>query len=102
MVFRMIFAAEVYDDLQHNIDWYNSKQPGLGKRFYQSVKIQFSRIKKTPFSIAIRYEDVRCATVKGFPFMIHFKIDPNSASIKVLAVFSTQRDPEVPKNRGGE
>ncbi|HRY33519.1 MAG TPA: hypothetical protein P5531_11175 [Bacteroidales bacterium] len=37
MAFKLIFAAEVFDDLQQNIDWYNEKQPGLGKRFYKSV-----------------------------------------------------------------
>jgi hypothetical protein len=99
MAFKLTLAAEVFDDLQQNIDWYNEKQPGLGKRFYQSVQTQISRIKKTPYSIAVRYEDIRCATVKGFPFLIHYRIYPELANIRVIAVFSTDRDPEKPKMR---
>lgn len=102
MAFKLIFAVDVFDDLQQNIDWYNEKQPGLGALFYKSVKTQISRIKKTPYSIAIRYEDVRCATVKGFPFLVHFKIYPETDTIKVIAVFSTHRDPEGPKMRSGK
>jgi len=102
MAFKLIFAAEVFDDLQQNINWYNEKQPGLGKRFYKSVKTQLFRIKKAPYSIAIRYENVRCAPVKEFPFLIHYKVDQEIASIKVIAVFSTYRNPEMPKRRGGK
>ena len=45
MGFKLIYAAEVYDDLQQNIDWYNEKQSGLGSRFFEAVKEQISRIK---------------------------------------------------------
>jgi hypothetical protein len=99
MAFKLTFSADVFDDLQQNIDWYNEKQPGLGQRFYKSVKTQISRIKKTPYSIAVRYEDIRSATVKGFPFLIHYRIYPELANIRVIAVFSTDRDPEKTKMR---
>lgn len=59
MGFKLIYAAEVYDDLQQNIDWYNEKQSGLGFRFFKAVKEQIYRITKTPYGIAIRYEEVR-------------------------------------------
>jgi len=99
MGFKLIYAAEVYDDLQQNIDWYNEKQSGLGSRFFKAVKEQIYQIKKTPYGIAIRYEEVRCAKVKGFPYMIHFKVFPDINTIKVMAVFSTHRDPKIWKER---
>jgi hypothetical protein len=99
MGFKVIYAIEVYNDLQENIDWYNQKQPGLGTRFFKAVKEQITRIKKTPYNIAIRYEDVRCAKVKRFPFLIHFKIFHDTNIIKVIAVFSTHREPVIWKER---
>ena len=99
MAYKIIYAAEVYDDLQKSIDWYNEKQFGLGSRFFKAVKEQISRIMKTPYGVAVRYEEFRCAKVKGFPYMIHFKIFPEINTIKVTAVFSTHRDPEIWKGR---
>jgi hypothetical protein len=95
MSFKLIFADEIYNDLQRNIKWYNEKQPGLGTRFYKAVKEQFPGIKRNPYSIAIRYEEVRCVKVKGFPYMIHFKIFPGINTVKVIAFFSTSRDPMI-------
>ena len=42
MGFKLVYAAEVFDDLQNNINWYNQKQQGLGTRFFKAVKEQIS------------------------------------------------------------
>jgi hypothetical protein len=95
----LVYATEVFDDLQKNIDWYNQKQHGFGSRFFKAVKEQISRIKKNPNSIPIRYDDVRCAKVKGFPYLVHFKTFQNLNIIKIIAVFSTYRDPIIWEER---
>lgn len=99
MGFKLIYAVEVFDDLQENIDWYNKKQSGLGARFFKSVKDQTIRIKKNPFSATLRYDDVRCAKVKGFPYLVHYKIFQDINTIKVIAVFSTHRNPVIWEER---
>jgi len=95
MGFKLTYAGEVYQDLQEAVNWYNQKQPGLGKRFFKAVKEQIIRIKKNPLSIAVRYDEVRCAKLKGFPYLIHFKIYPDISIIRVIAVLSTHRDPVI-------
>lgn len=99
MGFKLIYASEVYQDLQQNIDWYNERQTGLGALFFKAVKVQISRIRENPSSIAVRYKDIRCAKVKGFPYLVHFKIFPEAKTIKVIAVFSTHRDPKIWEER---
>jgi hypothetical protein len=99
MGFQLIYAAEVYQDLQQNINWYNERQTGLGTLFFKAVKVQISRIKENPFGIAVRYKDIRCAKVKGFPYMIHFKIFSETNTIKVIAVFNTHRNPKIWRDR---
>jgi len=99
MSFKLIYASEVYLDLQQNIDWYNQRQTGLGTLFFKAVKGQISRIKENPSGVAVRYKDVRCAKVKGFPFLIHFKIFPDANAIKIIAIFSTHRNPKIWEER---
>jgi hypothetical protein len=102
MRFKAIYAAEFYDDLQENINWYNEKHAGLGRRFYKAVKEQTTWIKKNPFTIAVRYDDVRCAKVKGFPYMVHFKVFQEIKTIKIIAVFGTPRDPAIWEERSNK
>ena len=99
MSYKLIYAVEVFDDLQENIDWYNKKQSRLGSRFFKAVKDQTIRIKKSPFSAAVRYDDVRCAKVEGFPYLLHYKIFEDINTIKVIAVFSTHRNPLIWEER---
>ena len=99
MDYSLVYAAEVFDDLQQNVNWYNEKQAGLGARFFKAVKERISQIAKNPYSIVIRYENIRCAKVTGFLFMIHFIINQEINIIKIIAVFNTYRDPEIWKKR---
>lgn len=102
MSFKLVYAAEVFDDLQENIYWYNQKQHGLGSRFFKAVKEQITRIKKNPYTISVRYDDIRCAKVKKFPYLVHFKIYQDLNIIKVMAVLSTHRDPIIWEGRTGK
>jgi hypothetical protein len=88
--------------LQENIDWYNKKQRGLGSRFFKAVKEQITRIKKNPYTISVRYDDIRCAKVKKFPYLVHFGIFQDLKIIKVMAVLSTYRDPIIWEGRSAK
>jgi len=54
MFFKVIYAAEVYDDLQKAVDFYNARKKGLGVRFYKTVKIQISQIKLNAYGFQVR------------------------------------------------
>lgn len=58
-MFRLIYANEVYDDIQNAVDFYNSREKGLGTRFFKTVKIQLSKIKSNAHGFQVRYHDVR-------------------------------------------
>jgi hypothetical protein len=91
--YKVIYVPEVETDLQESINWYNNKLPGLGARFLQNVKEQLDYIKKNPYAFAIRYNKIRCVKVKAFPYLIHFKVEKEIKTIKVIAVFNTNRNP---------
>lgn len=95
MSFKIIYASEVYDDLQQAIDFYNSRQKGLGSRFYKTVKIQISQIKSNAFGFQVRYHDVRCLPLNKFPYTIHYKVFPETKTIKIIAIFCDYIDPDI-------
>ena len=94
MGFRILFAPGFFEDLQQAVDWYNDKQAGLGARFFKASKVRISGIKNNPYSVAVRYDNVRCAKLKKFPYMIHFRIQENNV-IEVIAIFNTHRNPNI-------
>ena len=99
MAFKIIFMPQVFDDVQDAVNWYNERQKGVGKRFFSVVKIHFGLLKKDPFCIAVKYDDIRCMPVSKFPYNIHYKIKSDSKTIVIFAVYHTSRNPEIWKER---
>ena len=92
--YKVFISSHAYDDIQKAINYYNDKQRGLGKKFHLAVKSTISKLRSNPF-YQIRYDEVRCLSVKRFPFMLHFTIDETTESVFVYAVIHTSLDPET-------
>jgi hypothetical protein len=99
MDYRIVFLPEVVGDLQQAIDWYNEQQKGLGKKFISSVKRGYTLLKRDPFCIAIKYDEIRCLPVSKFPYTIHYRTEKDSRTVVVFAVYHTSRNPEKWKHR---
>ena len=41
MSFKVIYATEVYYDIQQAVDFYNPRKKGLGTRFFKLLKIRY-------------------------------------------------------------
>lgn len=63
-------SPTAFNDLQKGIDYYNSMQKGLGKKFNSAVKSIFAELKKTPASGSFMYDNVRYPVLKQFPYII--------------------------------
>jgi hypothetical protein len=66
---------------------------GLGKRFTGQVQLVLKPIKINPHFAYIRYEDVCCAQVPKFPYLVHYTIDEDSRTVLIAAVYSTHQQP---------
>lgn len=86
-------------DIKEAAKWYNERQPGLGKRFTQHIRQKVKFIHQNPKAVDIRYDDTRTAVLDVFPYMIHFTIDEENKLVIISAVLSTQRDPDLWKER---
>ena len=93
MAYTLKIQPEARQDIQQAIRWYNSQQPGLGRKFHQAVKQGFDSLKLNPF-FQVRYDSTRCLPLKTYPYMIHFTLEEDTQRIIVQAVFSTHDDPD--------
>jgi mRNA-degrading endonuclease RelE of RelBE toxin-antitoxin system len=82
-------------DIQEIKKWYNDIQGGLGNKFRNIVMEQIKSLKNDPQIYAIRYKEIRCMIVKQFPYMVHFYINEDNKLVEVLAVISTDRNPDI-------
>lgn len=98
-MFKVIYASEVYDDIQNAVDFYNSRGKGLGTRFFKTVKIQLSKIKSNAFGFQVRYSDVRCISINKFPYTIHYRVVTETNTIMIIAIFCDFQNPEIWEDR---
>jgi len=94
-MYRVIILPLAKKDILEAAKWYNIKKEGLGKQFTKEVRYSVKYIRKEPKSVAIRYNNIKCAPLKRFPFMIHYYIEESNKSIVIIAVFHTSINPST-------
>ena len=72
------------------IDWYESKQFGLGKRFLNDFENTLIQIQSNPYIFQLE-NNYRNALLDIFPYLVIFEIDYQE--IIILAVFNTHQNP---------
>lgn len=91
--FTVTFSPLVLDDIEKAVDYYEQQQPGLGKRFTAQLQLTLNAIKRNPFFASVRYDNIRCAQVKKFPYLVHYHILEKQRLLIIIAVYSTHREP---------
>jgi toxin ParE1/3/4 len=91
--YKVIYSPHALTDLEDAVDYYNQQQKGLGKRFAGQVQLALASIKKNPHFASFRYEDVRCAQVPKFPYLVHYTIDEATRTVLIAAIYSTRQEP---------
>lgn len=93
MVIEFIVAEGIIADIFEIIDWYNSKRPGLGERFYNELLNEFESIKRSPLKYAYYSKDFRRAVLKHFPYLLIFTA--TEKAIVIYLVIYGGRNPEL-------
>lgn len=81
---KLIITPKAIDDIQKAVDYYNSKQGGLGKRFYTDLQQQFKIIKQNPEYKSVRYAHIRLAHLEKFPYAAHYFPENNNVIINAV------------------
>lgn len=91
--FTVIFSPVAIDDVEQTVFYYEEQQPGLGKRFATQVQLSFNAVKRNPFFDSVRYNNIRCAAIKKFPYLVHYHINEDGLLVTIIAVYSTYKQP---------
>jgi toxin ParE1/3/4 len=93
MIYKVVIEPRAILDIQDAIDYYDSKQNGLGNYFYQVVEEHIETVSKSPL-FQIRYKDYHGFPIRKFPFIILYYIDENVKTIYIMSVFNTYLNPK--------
>jgi plasmid stabilization system protein ParE len=94
MSFRLIIHKEADQDITRAIDWYNNQRDSLGSIFYSHLKEKLEKLQQNPHLWSVRYDNVHCAVVNRFPYLIHYIIEEKENKMVVLGVLHTSLNPK--------
>ncbi len=90
--FKLVQFERATIDLDNAVTYYNSRQEGLGKRFYLEYKKTLKTIKRNPHYRTF-YDDVHCLQVGKFPYLIHYIIDTQHNQVSIEALICAYQNP---------
>jgi ParE toxin of type II toxin-antitoxin system, parDE len=87
------FTTQSLDDIEEAVNYYNEQLWGLGNKFLLDLDKVYKAIQLNPFFASVKYDNVRCAAFKKFPFSVHYEIDEKKEVVIIVAVFNTWKNP---------
>ena len=93
-----ILSERAKRELIDSREWYEDKQIGLGDRFMNEVFTKLRNLEEDPTKGLRRNKLYYEAIVKTFPFLIIYRIEPDSKELFVQSIFHTRRNPKKKYN----
>jgi hypothetical protein len=90
-----MYAPEALLEIKQIVEWYNQIVPWLEERFKKNLLAEISAIKRSSLSRSFRYNSVRFAVVKRFPYAAHYTVDEIGHTIKIHAVLGFAQDSDA-------
>ena len=84
--FTVTFSPVAIAEIEDTIDYYEKHQTGLGKRFATQLQVTLNAVRRNPFFASVRYDDIRCAAIRKFPYLVHYHINEDELSVTIIAV----------------
>lgn len=91
--YEITFSPLALDDIEQAFDYYEAKQKGSGKRFLSKMQLTLNAINRNPYFASVRYNDIRCAQIKKYPYLIHYHVMETDKLVTVIAIYSTYKEP---------
>ncbi len=90
--YSISFSEKALSDIEQTIHYYESNLVGLGEKFRLNLMVVLESIQRNALFASVRYDDIRCARVRRFPYLVHYKVLMGNRVI-ILAVYSTHQKP---------
>ena len=92
MAYTIIIDERALIEIENAIEYYDFKKDGLGSEFLAEITELVSFLRLFP-RFRIRYDLIRCAQVRRFPFMLHYTLDELNSRVIIHAALHTSREP---------
>jgi hypothetical protein len=92
MKFTLHALSGVDDDISNAVEWYESKQKGLGEKFLDDWENTVTYILSNPYSFSKKVKSFRHAVLKNFPYLIVYEIIDNL--VVIYAVINGKQHPK--------
>jgi hypothetical protein len=90
MAYQVLIQNDALEDIQEVIEYYDSQQLGLGRKFESEINKVINLLELNPY-FAIRYDNVHCFPMKKYPFMIHYTIEDSEQIVQIRGCFHTSQ-----------
>lgn len=94
MSFEIVILPSAKSDIESAINWYESRNAGLGKRFLQQVIKAIDSLLDPRKGYGVVYMSLSRVFVKDFPYVIYFKTDSTKNRIVIYAILSEKQNRE--------
>ena len=81
---RLTYHPAAEAELNEAIMFYANRAPGLGERFLQEFDATTAAIQATPNLWPVISADLRCLTMRRFPFAVYYRI--NGEELRVIVI----------------
>lgn len=93
------FLTEAQKELDQQVEYYERKQPNLGKDFLEEVLLAISRAMNNPKAWPEIASDIRRCLTHRFPYGVLYHFMEGKQEILIIAIMSNHRKPGYWKNR---
>jgi plasmid stabilization system protein ParE len=87
----VVFDPDAKAEFLAAVQYYESCQSGLGRRFKLIVQSALQKVAETPFQYRLIHTHFRRYLFPKFPYAVIFSIEPDH--IRIIAVAHTKRKP---------
>lgn len=95
MTYKVQLDERAKFELEEAVEWYSNKSTPLAKRFLDNTLDCLVSLQTSPKRFAFRYDFIRIAIIKRFPFAIHYLVLDDLEMVLVLAILHTSKNPKT-------
>jgi hypothetical protein len=93
--FKIQYSPESLEEIEQAISYYKSISLKLGGLFKRNVLNEIKLLKLHPTYNSFRYDEVRFAVIKKFPYAFHYTTDNINRVVKIQALLSFSQNPDT-------
>lgn len=94
MNYTLNFDSRVADDEKHAYQYYiDLHAKDSADLFLEQVNQIYDLLEQNPFLFRVYYNNIHCAVLKNFPYLIHYQISKTKRNVLVIAIYPTSKKP---------